>query len=164
MRCWQFQCYGIEMKRPKPGTLHRFWSLSTVCLLLFSQGCATTRPLPSDPTAYKDRAKSSASGDVTVTVAVPTPAEAEAIFGVKLKRKFIQPVWVEVKNDSAETYWFLPSGMDPNYFSPSEVAFAFHTASKETNRRIDDTFIGLQFQNPVLPGVSEAGFVLTNLD
>jgi hypothetical protein len=128
------------------------------------QGCATTRPPPADPTAYRERAKSSSFGDVTITVAVPTSSEAESIYGVKLKWRFIQPVWVEVKNNSTKTYWFLPSGMDPNYFSPSEAAFAFHTGSKETNRQIDDKFIGLQFQNPIRPGASESGFVLTNLD
>jgi hypothetical protein len=49
-------------------------------------------------------------------VAVPTIAEAQAIYGVELASKHIQPVWVEVKNDSTETYWFLPSGLDPDYF------------------------------------------------
>jgi hypothetical protein len=138
--------------------------LASMALLFVVQGCATTRPPPADPTAYRERAKSSAFGDVTITVAVPTSAEAESIYGVKLKRKFIQPVWIEVKNDSAKTYWFLPSGMDPNYFTPSEASYAFHTASNETDRQLDEKFMKLQFKNPVRPGSSEAGFVLTNMD
>jgi len=138
--------------------------LASMALLFVVQGCATTRPPPADPTAYRERAKSSAFGDVTITVAVPTSAEAESIYGVKLKRKFIQPVWIEVKNDSAKTYWFLPSGMDPNYFTPSEASYAFYTASNETDRQLDEKFMKLQFKNPVRPGSGEAGFVLTNMD
>jgi hypothetical protein len=38
---------------------------------------------------------------------------------------------VEVKNDSTAAYWFLPSGLDPNYFSPSEAAFAFDKKSTQ---------------------------------
>jgi hypothetical protein len=152
------------MKHSESKVLSPFTIYGLALLVLIAQSCATTQPTPVDPSAYKERSRSSVNGDVTVTVAVPTTAEAEAIYGVKLKGKFIQPVWVEVKNDSAETYWFLPSGMDPNYFSASEAAFAFHTGSKETNRQIDDKFIGLQFQNPVRPGSTKSGFVLTNLD
>ena len=71
---------------------------------------------------------------------------------------------MEVKNDSTAPYWFLPSGLDPNYFSPSEAAFAFHTNSDDANRKLDEKFQKLQFQNPVRPGSTEAGFVLVEND
>ncbi|MEN8780321.1 MAG: LssY C-terminal domain-containing protein [Desulfobacterales bacterium] len=128
------------------------------------QGCTTTQPSPADPLAYKNRTKSSVNGDVAVTVATPTIAEAQAIYGVELASKHIQPVWVEVRNDSTAPYWFLPSGLDPNYFSPSEAAFAFHTGSEDADRQLDEKFRKLQFQNPVRPGTTGAGFVLVNLD
>ncbi|MDB4442229.1 LssY C-terminal domain-containing protein [bacterium] len=133
-------------------------------LLMVMQACATAKPLPVDPLAYRNRTESSVNEDVTVTVAVPTISEAQAIYSVELSSKHIQPVWVEVKNDSADTYWFLPLGLDPEYFSPSEAAFAFHTDSDETNRQLDEKFQKLQIQNPVPPGSTEAGFVLVNLD
>ena len=128
------------------------------------QGCTTTQPSPADPSAYRNRAKSGVNGDMAVTVAVPTIPEAQAIYGVKLASKHIQPVWVEVSNDSTVPYWFLPSGLDPNYYSPSEAAFAFHTGSDDANRERDEKFQKLQFQNPVRPGTTQAGFVLVNLD
>jgi len=128
------------------------------------QAYATAKPLSVDPLAYRNRTESSVNEDVTVTVAVPTISEAQAIYSVELSSRHIQPVWVEVKNDSADTYWFLPLGLDPEYFSPSEAAFAFHTDSDETNRQLDEKFQKLQFQNPVRPGSTEAGFVLANLD
>jgi len=123
-----------------------------------------TKPQPVDPSAYKNRTKSSVNGDVAVAVAVPTIAEAQAIFGVELASKYIQPVWVEIKNGSTAPYWFLPSGLDPNYYSPSEAAFAFHTGSDDANRQLDEKFRKLQFQNPIRPGSTEAGFILVNID
>jgi hypothetical protein len=128
------------------------------------QGCATTKPPPVNPLAYKTRTKSNVKEDVTVTVAVPTIAEAQAIYGVELAAKHIQPVWLEVENDSTDTYWFLTSGMDPNYFSPSEAAFAFYSDKKETNRQLVEKFQKLQFQNPIRPESTQTGFVLVNLD
>jgi len=144
------------VNRSKSKTLWKFWIFPLALFVLVVQGCATTKPPPVDPLAYKNRMKSSVMGDVTVTVAVPTIAEAHSIYGVELASKHIQPVWVEVKNDSADTYWFLPSGLDPDYFSPSEVAFAFKTD--------DEKFQKLQFKNPIRPESRKAGFVLVNLD
>jgi hypothetical protein len=148
------------MNRSKALCIFRIFCLAVI--VVAALGCAT--PPPVDPLGYKNRTKSSINEDVTVTVAVPTIAEAQAIYGVELSAKHIQPVWVEVKNDSANTYWFLPSGLDPDYFSPSEAAFAFHTDSDETNRQLDEKFQKLHFQNPVRPESSQAGFVLANLD
>ena len=152
------------MNRSKSKTLCKFWIFLFTALLLVVQACATTKPPPADPLAYKNRAKSSINEDVMVTVAVPTISEAQEIYGVKLASKRIQPVWLEVKNNSADTYWFLPSGLDPDYFSPSEAAFAFDSSKEETNRQLDEKFQKLQFQNPIRPGSTQAGFVLVNLD
>ena len=143
---------------------HKFWVFPLATLLLVMQACATAKPPPVDPLTYKNRTESSINEDVTVTVAVPTIAEAQAIYGVELASKRIQPVWLEVKNDSADTYWFLPSGLDPDYFSPSEVAFAFYSDKEETNRQLKVKFKKLQFQNPIQPGTTQAGFALVNLD
>jgi len=152
------------MNRSKSKTLCKFWIFPLAVLVVFVQGCATTKPTSVDPLAYKDRTKSSANEDVTVTVAVPTIEEARAIYGINLASKHIQPVWLEVKNDSADTYWFLPSGLDPDYFLPSEAAFAFYSDEDETNRQLDEKFQKLQFENPIRPQSTQAGFVLVNLD
>ena len=140
------------------------WILSLTIFGLMVQACATTEPPTVDPLAFKNRAKTGIHGDVTVTVAVLTTAEAWAAYGVALASKHIQPVWMEVRNASTDTYWFLPSGMDPDYFSPSEAAFAFYTDKDEINRQLDQKFQKLDFQNPIRPGSTQAGFVLTSLD
>ena len=152
------------MNRSKTKTLCKFCIFCLAVLVLVVQACATTRPPPEDPSAYKNRTKTSVKEDVTVTVAVPTIAEAQSIYGVELASKHIQPVWLEVENDSTDTYWFLPSGLDPEYYSPFEAAFAFYSDKDETNRRLDEKFQKLNFQNPIRPKSTQTGFVLVNLD
>jgi hypothetical protein len=152
------------MKRSESKPFCKFWIFSLALFVLGLHGCATIQPTSVDPLAYKSRTKSSVKEDVTVTVAVPTIAEAQATYGVELAAKHIQPVWLEVKNDSADTYWFLPSGLDPDYFSPSEAAIAFYSVKKDTKRQLDEKFQKLQFQNPIRPESTQAGFVLVNLD
>ena len=142
----------------------KFWIFLLAILLLVIQGCSAFTPQPVEKVAFRDRAKNSINGGLTVTVAVPTIEEAKMIHGVKLASRHIQSVWLEVKNESAVTYWFLPSGLDPEYFSPSEAAFGFHSVSDETNRQIDEHFQKLQFKNPIRPGSAVSGFVLVNLD
>lgn len=142
----------------------KFWIFLLAILLLAIQGCSAFTPQPVEKVAFKDRAKNSINGGLTVTVAVPTIEEAKMIYGVKLASRHIQSVWLEVKNESADTCWFLPSGLDPEYFSPSEAAFGFHSVSDETNRQIDEHFQNLQFKNPIRPGSAVSGFVLVNLD
>jgi hypothetical protein len=132
-------------------------------IMLVLQGCAASHP-PADPTAYRNRTKTIVNKDVTVTVAVPTTSEAHALYGVDLAKQNIQPVWVTVDNNSADTYWFLPSGLDPDYFSPSEAAFAFHGRKEDTNQLLNEAFHKLQFQNPIPAGSSKSGYVLSNLD
>ena len=143
---------------------YRYWFLLFVVAMLFLQGCATTKAPPIDPYAYKARAKSSVNENVTVTVAVPTIAEAQAIYGVDLASKEIQPIWLDVKNESANIHWFLPSGLDPEYFSPFEAAFPFYTNTEKNNTQLNDTFRKLHFKNPIQAGSSKSGFVLVNLD
>jgi hypothetical protein len=152
------------MNRSKSKTLCKFWIICLAVIVLVVQGCATTKPPPVDPLAFKDRAESMFKDGLTVTAAVPTVAEAQAIYGVELASKNIQPVWIEVKNASADPYWFLTSGLDPEYFSPSEAAFGFHSAADETNRQLDEHFQKLQFKNPIRPGSAVSGFVLVNFD
>jgi hypothetical protein len=135
-------------------------------IALAAQGCATpgSQPGTTEYKPYKERAETQVQGDLGVTVALPTAAEAADIYGVDLAEKALQPVWVEVRNDAAVPYWFLMSGLDPNYFAASEAAYAFHAATSDDDRALDERFDDLQFRNPIMPGATVSGFVLTNLD
>jgi hypothetical protein len=137
-----------------------------IAIALTAQGCATSEPLPGAAPykPYRERAQTQAQGDLSVTVALPTAAEAADIYGVDLAGEQIQPVWVEVRNDAAVPYWFLSSGLDPNYYAPAEAAYAFHGVGSDDDQALDERFDELQFRNPVMPGATVSGFVLTNLD
>jgi hypothetical protein len=132
-------------------------------IALTVQGCATSNP-SGDYKPFKERAETQVQGNLSVTVALPTAAEAAAIYGVDLAEERIQPVWIEVQNDADLPYWFLTSGLDPNYFASSEAAYAFDGAGSEANHALDERFDELQFRNPIMPGATVSGFVLTNLD
>jgi hypothetical protein len=107
---------------------------------------------------YRERAETQAQGDLIVTVALPTAAEAADIYGVDLAKKQIQAVWIEVRNNEAVPYWFLISGLDPNYVAASEAAHAFHaTTADGAGRALDERFDGLEFRNPAMPGATVSG-------
>jgi hypothetical protein len=67
-----------------------------------------------------------------------------------------------VENRDETSYWFLPVGLDPDYFPPAEAANAFATA--EERERLEQEFTALAFRNPVPAGATVSGFVLTRLD
>lgn len=114
---------------------------------------------------WQERTHSDSKGEVHVTVAVLSAKESEQTFGVDLENKKIQAVWLKVDNQDDKMYWFLPSGLDPAYFSPMEVSHISrkYLASK-ANRKMDQMFEEKSFHNPIFPGTTETGFIFTNLD
>jgi hypothetical protein len=106
-----------------------------------------------------------AEGGLQVSIAVLSPEESTAVYGVPLADKKIQPVWVEVRNREDRSYFLLSPGLDPNFFPASEAAEAFAgTASQDQESELDRRFRSLAFRNPVRPGETVGGFVLTNLN
>lgn len=143
-------------------------SVWMACLLaLVSAGCSTFSsfdPVPIEDVPFLERSISETRGGLTVVAAVPSRIEARKIFGVDLDKKKIQPVWFELKNDSDVPYVFLFSGIDPNYFSAHEAAYANHLRWRpRTNRKIDALFDSLRLDGDLLPGQEKSGFVFTNL-
>ena len=43
------------------------------------------------------------------------------MFGVSVNESGVQPVWIEVENNTDQVLWLLRSGTDPDLFSPLEV-------------------------------------------
>lgn len=129
-------------------------------------GCATSfSPRPIAEVPFKARAQTQVQDGLTVTAAVPTAEEAEVIYGVDLAAKGMQPVWIQVKNEENLPYWFLPSGLDPAYFSASEAAYAFRSpTSAGDSQAVIDHFQALQFRNPIQPGATASGFLVVHRD
>lgn len=127
-------------------------------------GCATWQaPVGVDDSELRARAVSDSDRGVTLSASVLSSADSLALFGTDLNSNGVQPVWIEVSNQSSHTLWLLRSGTDPSYFSPLEVAWALHTKfAKESNDRIDAYFNSQAFRNPLPPGSTHSGILFTN--
>ena len=104
-------------------------------------GCTIyQKPRPFHDVNFQQRSLSKVNGDVRVTVAVLSAEESRQLFGVNLAGKDIQPVWVRVQNADSVPYWLMSAGLDPDYFSPLEAAYAFHgTIGSSVNKKLMTT-------------------------
>ncbi|MGB5645336.1 MAG: LssY C-terminal domain-containing protein [Gammaproteobacteria bacterium] len=129
-------------------------------------GCASAPP-PSEtePLDYRSRAIMRTDGGVKVSASTLSADESREMYGFPLAKKGIQAVWIQVENNEDEAYWLLSPGLDPNFFPASEAAEAFvSTHEDETREVLAPRFEALAFRNPIPPGKTVSGFVLTNLD
>ncbi len=147
------------------------WRLCTIllaCLAMLAGGCATTtfeRPAIIDVGALRERAESAVEDDIRVSAAIPSREESTAIFGIDLSEKTIQPVWLEIENNSDRRIYFLRTGLDPEYFSPREVAFAFfESMSDDDKKRFVQHIESLDIRTRIPPHSTVSGFVFTNED
>ena len=113
---------------------------------------------------YVARAQSATQGQVRVSAAALSADESAAVYGSPLADKLIQPVWIQVENHDNVPYWLMFAGLDPNFFPASEAAEAMAVRSSPRKlAELDRRFSELAFRNPVPPGGTVSGFVLTNL-
>lgn len=116
--------------------------------------------------SYLGRAASQAMtrSQVTVSVAALRDEESTAAFGLPLAERGVQPVWVKIKNRSAQPYWFMPVFLDRDFYSAREAAYLFHAgAGDETAAQIERRLTERQIKVHVAPGQTASGFVYTNL-
>jgi hypothetical protein len=140
--------------------------LIAVGFVLFILGCASSFNPPSmGDVAFQKRAQTQEVGEVRVTAAVLSAEECLANFGVNLYRRNIQPVWLEIQNNADEAVRFLPTGLDPEYFTPFESSVLSRFAIREADHeKMDRFFLKRGMGNHVEPGATISGFVYSNLD
>ena len=147
---------------------HRSLYLFIVAMTIIVVTCGCTiyqKPRPVFDVPFRERSHSKIDGEVKVTVAVLSAEESRQLFGVNLAGQGIQPVWIRVQNADTIPYWLMSAGLDPDYFSPLEAAYAFHgTIGGSVNKKIDDHFRVMNFRNPIAPGTSVSGFIFANRD
>ena len=129
-------------------------------------GCTVyQKPRPFHDVPFQERSRSKVDGEVRVTVVVLSDEESRQLFGVDLAIQEMQSVWVRVQNADSSPYWLMSAGLDPDYFSPLESAYVFHTIlSGSLNDKMDDQFRVMGFRNPIAPGASVSGFFFVNRD
>jgi len=144
------------------------WRSVELCLIimlyLVVTGCATWQAPPAfDDSGLRARAETEELRGVKLSAAVLSSDESQRMFGAKINETGVQPVWIEVENNTDQALWLLRSGADPDLFSPLEVAWSFHkTFGGETNLRLDEHFHALSFENPISAGTTQTGIIFTN--
>ena len=111
-----------------------------------------------------DRVHETVFDNVRITTAVPSAAETAKIFGARLYSLNIQPVWIQVENLTDETLFFLPVGLDEDYFTPIETHNRRRSLVPEldpgTNRHIYETSMRVR----VNAGRIRSGYVFSRVD
>ena len=116
--------------------------------------------------APNERTYTNTEGNVRVTTAVPSADETYEIFGARLYRRNIQPVWVQVENLGDERLWFMPSSIDAAYFTAIETSYRLQrripllNLDPEINREVYRRSMGIG----VDPGTTRSGYVFTRVD
>jgi len=105
-------------------------------------GCAQFQHKPPELLTFLDRSQTKSEGGVRVTVAVPSAEEAQQIFAFPLAGKNIQPVWLEIENNSDTGFFLYHIAMDPDIYSTGEVAWKFQSSfySKDSQQKIYNLF------------------------
>jgi hypothetical protein len=132
---------------------------------MLTTACATTWQPAIEASAdpLRARAVTASAQDVRVSAAVLSADDSRRMLGADIPATGMQPVWIEVHNGSQRALWLLRSGVDPDYFSPLEVAWSLHAKfAGDTNAKIDDWFKAQEFTNPIGPGETRSGVVFTN--
>jgi hypothetical protein len=127
---------------------------------------SATTPRQGNEPPPNDRLYTQTEGAIRVTTAVPSADETYEIFGARLYRRNIQPVWVEIENLGDEGLWFLPASLDDAYFTPIETSYRLQNRiplldlDPGVNREVFRRSMGVRVQ----PGESRSGYVFTRID
>ena len=153
-------------------TFSRFPATPIRCLIgfmlllsLLIQGCATRSYQfeSTDSFPIQERAITESQGDITVSTSVPSEEETTSIFGVPLYDRGIQPVWLEIVNNSEQPIRFAPSSVDREYYSPLEVSYVHRKGfSKEARAAMDKRFHQAAMPRRIPAGETRSGYVFTH--
>jgi hypothetical protein len=114
--------------------------------------------------APNERLHTTTEGDVRVTTAVPSAKETKEIFGVKLYKRNIQPVWVKIENLGVGPLWFMPIGLDPGYFTPFLAAYRQRAGGASKSESVGRSFYDRGMALQIDPGHERTGYVFSRLD
>jgi len=139
----------------------------TLLFLIACSSTPTTQVYSVPEGDWRARISSQEKNGIKVSAAVPSAKESRDIFGKPLYKKGIQPVWLEISNNGDTRVRFLPVGLDPQYFTPLEVA---NTELKDKDKAAPESLVDEFFLNQgigaleVRPGQTRSGFIFSKLD
>jgi hypothetical protein len=134
--------------------------------LLVLAGCASSpEPAHTIPEGdFRERIQIQESDGVRVSAGVPSAKESKELFSKSLYKKGIQPVWLKIENLRDTPIAFLPVGLDPQYFTPLEVANFDTKEGKPPASLVDEFFLEQSINLVILPGEELSGFIFSKLD
>jgi hypothetical protein len=137
--------------------------LAAVITILGLSACASFQPVPLEELSFRERAETEEQDGLRISASVLSREEARQAFGVNLEKRNIQPVWLEIENRTDKNFWFMLSGLDPNYFSAHEAAYMNHYRfGGQTNKQMDDYFSDVGIDQLIRTGEINSGFAFTN--
>jgi LssY-like putative type I secretion system component LssY len=139
--------------------------LFPVMVLIPLAGCGPSAPDASGAGAFINRALAQERQGIVVRTSVLTDEESRRYFGESTADADVQPVWIQVRNDSDDPLLFLPILTDPAYYAPQEVAQRLHGwLSRRTNDLVDAAFQSNRMPYYVEAHHTASGFVYTHED
>ena len=116
-----------------------------------------------DRFGIEQRAVVQEQGAIRVRASVPGKSEAEQLFGIPVYDRGIQPVWLEITNNSAGRARFILISVDKEYFSPLEVAYMHKKHfSKQGWMDMEEYLYETAMPRIIKAGETVSGFVYTN--
>lgn len=106
-------------------------------------GCVSYRPRGIADVPFLERAETQERDGLSITAVALSRNEAQELFGVPLSKNGIQPLYLKIQNEGAETYAFFQQSIDPDYYSAREAAFKSHYSG--TTRLLSWGLAGIVF-------------------
>ena len=143
--------------------LPRYAFVAILVLLLTACSSAPYKHESLSNFQVEQRALTQEQGPFRVRASVPSREEAEKIFGIPIYKRGIQPIWLEVTNNSPGRARFVLSSVDQDYFSPFEVAYMHKKLfSKQGWMDMEEYFFSTAMPRQIAAGKTVSGFVFTH--
>lgn len=128
-------------------------------------GCGPSPPDASVAKHFASEALVQQQEALTVRVRALSADESRRFFGASTEGLDVQPVWIQVQNDSDTAVRYVPILTDPNYFAPQEVAQQLHGWFSGAANAVVDAIFEQNAMRSYVPAHSLAsGFVYTHGD
>ena len=142
---------------------NRLIFVSLALLLLAACSTAPYRYEPLDNFEVTQRAITKLQGQIQVSASVPSNEEAEQILGFPIYKRGIQPVWLEITNNSPNRARFVHVSVDRVYFSPLEVAYMHKKYfSKQGWMDMERHLMDTAIPRIIPAGETRSGFIYTH--
>ena len=139
---------------------------ATIASIALAVSACSTSPYRFEPlanTAVTQRAVAQEQGAFRIRASVPGEEEAEKLLGIPIYDRGIQPIWLEVTNNSDYRARLVLSSIDREYFAPFEVAYMHKKhVSRQGLEDMEKYLFANALPRQIAAHQTVSGFVFTN--